>query len=400
MNIKKYIIIAFSCLAFIGCTTNTKSVVPNKTEPVKQIEPIEKAQISEAPVKAESAPTKIIGAAKIDSVRKIEQPAETQEPERNYTIIGTGDIMPGTNFPSVKYLPPDNGRNLISAEVTEILKSADVTFGNLEGAVLNEGDSPKTKKYLFRIPEDLTWILTHNGYDVMSLANNHAGDFVDLGRKGTMRTLDRLGIEYAGLTECPQTTFVKDGVKYGFAAFAPFRGCKNNHLKSEMTGIINNLAKENDIVIVSYHVGAEGAKATHVTRETDYFMGEDRGNVYQIARDAIDAGADIVFMHGPHVVRAVDLYKDRFIAYSLGNFCTWGRFNLNGPNAIAPIVKVEVNKEGEFQSGNIFSAHQNYAHGPWLDAQNRAVKEISRLTSEDIPEAELIIHEDGRIERK
>lgn len=398
MKTHRYIIIAIVMLAVLaGCTSKTPPEVPEKPE---QVKPVEKTQLSEAPAKAESAPAKVMEAVKADSVKKIVPPVEPEAPERNYTIIGTYDIMPGTNYPSEKYLPADNGRNLISEEVTEILKSADVTFGNLEGAVLNEGDSPKTKKYLFRIPEDLTWILTHNGYDVMSLANNHAGDFVDLGRKNTMKTLDKLGIEYAGLTECPQTSFVKDGVKYGFAAFAPFRGCKNNHLKSEMTGIINNLAKENDIVIVSYHVGAEGAKATHVTRETDYFMGEDRGNVYQIARDAIDAGADIVFMHGPHVVRAVDLYKGRFIAYSLGNFCTWGRFNLNGPNGIAPIVKVEVNKEGEFQSGNIFSAHQNYAHGPWLDAQNRAVKEISRLTEEDIPEAELIIHENGRIERK
>ena len=82
-------------------------------------------------------------------------------------------------------------------------------------------------------------------------------------------------------------------------------------------------------------------------------MGEDRGNIYEFSRFMIDNGADIVFGHGPHVLRAVDLYKDRFIAYSLGNFATYKRFNLSGGRTFA-IDSSNVNSKGEFIRGRLY----------------------------------------------
>ena len=67
---------------------------------------------------------------------------------------------------------------------------------------------------------------------------------------------------------------------------------------------------------------------------------QNRGSVYRFAHEVVDAGADVVFGHGPHVTRALEFYRDRLICYSLGNFATYRRFNLSGPNGIAPIVKV------------------------------------------------------------
>jgi hypothetical protein len=122
-----------------------------------------------------------------------------------------------------------------------------------------------------------------------------------------------------------------------------------------------------DFTIVSCHIGAEGSTRQHITRETEMFLGEDRGNPHAFAHTAVDAGADIILCHGPHVPRAVEVYKGRFIAYSLGNFWTFGRFGLNGANGLAPIVDLRVNKAGALQSARIVSARQAKPGGPRLD---------------------------------
>ena len=317
------------------------------------------------------------------------------------SIIGVGDIMMGTNFPAPKYLPGNNGNNLW-LEVSDTLRQADVTFGNLEGVILNEGGEQKKCKnskicYLFRTPESYVENLVSAGFDVVSLANNHAGDFGETGRINTMETLDSVNINYAGLESSPKTSFKKNGIKYGFAAFAPNKGTINFHNIDKAKSIVKELDSLNDIVIVSFHGGAEGSKHEHVTRETEMFYGENRGNVYEFAHDMIDSGADIIFGHGPHVTRAIDLYKDRFIIYSLGNFCTYGRFNLRGVNGIAPIIKVYTNSEGKFLKGEIIPTKQIGAGIPKIDDNNAVISKLQDLTKKDFPEIKLKIEDSGII---
>jgi hypothetical protein len=111
----------------------------------------------------------------------------------------------------------------------------------------------------------------------------------------------------------------------------------------------------------------------------------------------VDAGADVIFGHGPHVTRAIEVYNDRFIAYSLGNFCTYARFNLSGPNGIAPIVKLQVNRDGEFLSGKIFPIKQIGSGMPIIDPQKAAIFKIRELTHIDIPESKIVIDDNGII---
>ncbi len=170
--------------------------------------------------------------------------------------------------------------------------------------------------------------------------------------------LDGVGIKYAGLLKYPYTTFEKNGIKYGFCAFAPNNGTVDINDSENAAKIVKQLNSICDIVIVSFHGGAEGSSKSHLTRSDELFLGENRGNPYQFARIVIDAGADIVFGHGPHVTRAIDIYKGKFIAYSMGNFATYARFNLKGICGIAPIIKLFVNKKGEFLSGTINSTKQ------------------------------------------
>ena len=163
---------------------------------------------------------------------------------------------------------------------------------------------------------------------------------------------------------------------------------------------MRELERSHDLVLVSFHGGAEGADRVHVTREPEEFYGERRGNVYEFAHAAIDAGADVVLGHGPHVPRAVEVYRDRFIAYSLGNFWTWARFNLAGPNGLAPVLDLEVAPDGRLVSARIHSARQAGLGSPRSDPTGAAARLIGRLTAEDLPEAGLRFEADGRIIRE
>lgn len=317
------------------------------------------------------------------------------------SIIGVGDIMMGTYYPDASYLPPNEGKDLLK-EVTPILKSADLTFGNLEGVLLDGEGHPKTCKdpkicYIFKSPSSYAKLLVDAGFDVMSTANNHAGDFGDPGRQSTMQALDAAGIYHAGLLPVKYVTFRKEGVNYGFTAFAPNTGTLSLHDLEQARAIVKHLDSISDIVIVSFHGGAEGAQYQHVTRKEELFYGENRGNVYKFAHAMIDAGADIVFGHGPHVTRAVEVYKDRFIAYSLGNFCTYARFNLSNENGLAPIMKVYTDGTGRFLKAQVTPIVQYRPGGPLIDPQKRVIKILQDLTKKDFPETNISIDDTGLI---
>jgi poly-gamma-glutamate capsule biosynthesis protein CapA/YwtB (metallophosphatase superfamily) len=316
------------------------------------------------------------------------------------TIIGVGDIMMGTNYPEDK-LPSGNGMFLMK-EVEAHLNDADVTFGNLEGTLLNAGGTPKTCRdpkvcYVFRTPVKYAENLTRAGFDIMSLANNHAGDFGETGRKSTMQTLDSAGIKHAGQLARPYVVLEKDSIKYGMVAFAPNSGCVNLNDLETGRELVSKLDSICDIVIVSFHGGSEGAQFQNVPRTTELFHGENRGDVYKFSHMLIDAGADIVFGHGPHVTRAIEVYKERFIAYSLGNFCTYRGISVSGVNGLAPIVKVYTDRTGKFFYGKITPTYQTYGTGVRVDPQNQVIKIMRELTKKDFPESKIQIAENGLI---
>lgn len=316
-------------------------------------------------------------------------------------IIGVGDIMMGTNFPNDSYLPPADGKYLLK-DVADILSNADVTFGNLEGVILDDGGKQKYCKnpklcYLFRSPEAYLNNLKTVGFDVLSTANNHAGDFGNEGRINTMKMLDSLGFHHAGQLTRPYTTFMIDAMRYGFVAFSPNTGTVSIHDLKNAKSLVQHLDSISDVVIVSFHGGAEGKKYQHVTRKTETFYGENRGNVYRFSHALIDAGADVVFGHGPHVTRAVEVYKNRFIAYSLGNFCTYARFNLSGDNGLAPIINVHTTATGEFIKALVTPIIQIRPGGPRIDPQRRVIKKLQELTKKDFPEVPISIDDNGVI---
>ena len=111
----------------------------------------------------------------------------------------------------------------------------------------------------------------------------------------------------------------------------------------------------------------------------------------------IHAGADVILGHGPHVPRAIEVYKKRFIAYSLGNFCTYGRFNLRGNNGLAPIIRINVDSNGAFINGKLIAAKQIGSGTPIADPNHKVIKLIKKLSEEDLPESEISVDESGNI---
>lgn len=338
---------------------------------------------------------------KSDTTSNSTKPGKENPNDNLISIIGVGDIMLGSNYPSSSSLPPDDGKFLLDS-VKDISNSADIVFGNLEGTFLNKGGDPKICNtpdncYSFRTPESYCEILKEAGFNLVSLANNHSNDMGEEGRESTIRTLEKNSIKYAGYSDIPSVIFEKNKVVYGFTAFAPNYSAQNiNDLKIAVE-TVKELKKKCDIVIVSFHGGAEGSSAVRVPRKREIFLGENRGNVYEFAHEVINAGADIVIGHGPHVPRALELYKNKLIAYSLGNFCTYGKFSIYGTQGLAPMLSVYLDRNGNFVKGKIYSFKQKGGGYPVPDPELKAAKLIKELTEKDFPETKVIITDDGEI---
>ncbi len=335
---------------------------------------------------------------------KKSQPKKSITPPRHDTlcITAVGDIMLGTSYPDKSTLSPDSGRSSFAA-VEKYLHGNDVTFGNLEGTLLDTG-SPATykmhlrsKAYLFRMPTCNGKTLKDAGFNVLSIANNHIGDFGDNGRLSTMNTLDSAGINYAGLLAHPTALFKVNGITYGFCAFAPNSEVQPLLDLKNATQVIQQLKQQCDVLIVAFHGGGEGVAFEHVPFKMESFFGEKRGDVNKFAHTAIDAGADVILGTGPHVSRAVEIYKNRLIAYSLGNFCTYKSVSVAGVCGIAPILKIYINKKGEFLNGRIISVKQTHDGGLQPDSLNSAAQRIRMLTMTDFPQSGLDISDDGFI---
>lgn len=321
------------------------------------------------------------------------------------TLAFGGDVMMGTNFPETPegaYLPRNNGSELFKA-VAPVLLNADFAAANLEGTFLDNGGKLKECKdstlcYAFRTPTGYVSNLKAAGLGFMAIANNHINDFGDEGRRSTKLTLGNAGIGYAGLKDSPHYYITsRRGRSIGFTAFSPHANTLNIHDLHEMKRIINHLDSICDVVVVSFHGGGEGTKYQHVPKEPEECFGEKRGDVYRFARAAVDAGADIVYGHGPHVTRAMELYRNRLIMYSLGNFCTPYRVNLTGLNGHAPVVTVDINADGKFIRGKIHPFVQRRGTGPVPDMKGTVIRHIKRLTAEDFPDTPLLILPDGTL---
>lgn len=313
--------------------------------------------------------------------------AETGDRE-TITVAAVGDVMMGTE----NLLPADGGAGLFAA-CREFIAAADVAFFNHEGTLTDRGKPTKVSKegwtYCFRTPPSYGRFLKEAGFDLASIANNHVNDYGEEGREDTIRTLAAQGIVWSG----PPGTVARRDVKGVKVAMAAFHTSAHSHWVNdipEAKRIVAGLARDNDVVIVSFHGGAEGAGAERTPRSMEMFHGEERGEVVNFSRAVVEAGADLVIGHGPHVPRAMEIYKDRLIAYSLGNFCTGKGISVKGNAGLAPLLLAELDAEGRLLGGRVVSFSQGFGEHPRLDGRNRAAQLIHQLGRQDFPETNAV----------
>ena len=318
------------------------------------------------------------------------------------TIAMCGDIMMGTTYPKVQ-LPPNEGRDIFR-DTKPFTVAADLAVGNLEGAITDGGHCTKgngPNSYAFRMPTSFGPLLLDAGYDYLSQANNHANDFDREGILSTEQVLTDLGIKFSGISGRAESAIVeRNGVKYGICAFGHNRYTLKHKDLQTVKRILDDLKSKADIIVVSFHGGAEGKDKRHLPQGTEIFLGEDRGNLREFTHFCIDNGADVVFGHGPHVCRAMEVYKGKFIAYSLGNFCTPYGMNLTGISGYAPVVTINIDKQGNFINGKIHSFIQQRGVGPRIDNTNSVAQEIKALTESDIQGSPIRIDNEGNITLK
>jgi len=320
----------------------------------------------------------------------------------NLTIVAVGDIMMGTTYPE-NILPPHDGTGIFD-NVKEKFKGSDIVFGNLEGPLLDEGkttkcdDSSSGQCYAFKTPTRYAKYLKDAGFNVMSIANNHSSDFGSEGIESTVSTFNLTGIQAAGGDSI--ASFTIKGKRLVIAGFS-FSSSPYSYSildLSKAMDIVKKLKVTNDIVIVSFHGGAEGKSAIHISDRDEIFLDENRGNVIRFSRSVIDAGADMVIGHGPHVLRALEVYKGKLIAYSLGNFLTYGMFNIKSPNGLSVILKAKIDAEtGDFIQGDLISIKLLNGGIPEIDLDKEAVRLVSNLTKEDIGNSNITIAHSGAL---
>lgn len=315
------------------------------------------------------------------------------------SIAAVGDMMIGTDYPQ-DHLPDDDGVGFLAA-VTAVIAAADIAIGNLEGVLIDGGEPGKKCSnpaacYLFRSPTRYAEHYRNAGFDALSLANNHARDFGEDGRSSSMDALRAADIRHSG-REGTTAVLRRGDIVVAFLAFAVTKN-SNMLLDYELAfDMIAAHAEEHDIVIVSFHGGAEGAGATHIPFAEEEYYDEPRGDVVWFARGAVDAGADLVLGHGPHVVRGMERYKERLIAYSLGNFATYYGISVAGIKGIAAILTTTLDGNGKFIAGQISSTVQLRPAGPSIDEKQRALNLLRGLSIDDFGNPGLRFLPDGKL---
>ncbi|MBV6624571.1 MAG: CapA family protein [Rivularia sp. (in: Bacteria)] len=324
--------------------------------------------------------------------------AQKENTAKSIVIKAVGDVIPGTNYPN--YRLPNDYNNLIPKPVRGYLSEADILFGNFETTLTNYRYSAKDvsrgQVFAFRSPPEYAKLFSEVGFNVFNIANNHARDFGMVGFKDTMNNLKNTGIETLGHKN--QILFLeKNNNKIAMIGFAPYEFYNSIHDLETAKALVKKARKQANIVIISMHVGAEGTGALHTKNRTEYFYGENRGNSIKFARTMIDAGADLVLGHGPHVPRAMEMYKGKLIAYSLGNFLGYRTLSTVAQAGYSMILEVKMSPKGNVEKAKIIPVRMDRQGIPYIDQNFNTVQLVRYLNKTDFPDSSVKINQKGEL---
>lgn len=368
-------------------------------------------------------------AARIDTLAPTDSPLLEPTPAptpRLYALVRfafVGDINLGTaTLPDG--VPPDSGRGLLDRARPSL--TGDLVVGNFEGVLADTGTStkclvppaktraqrkPKPRApepqpavrpncYAFRTPIMLAPRLREAGFTHMNLANNHANDLGPAGRLSTEEALHAVGLRLYGPVGMISVDTIVRGdsmTTVGLVGFTTYSYAYNLLDIERSAAIVDSMRPLVDLLLVTFHGGTEGVKALHTGEVAESLGREPRGDLRRWARAVIDAGADAVIGHGPHVLRGMEFYQDRLIAYSLGNFATYRGFNLNGPLGVTGVLQLEFSAQHKLQSARLVPMMQLPKQGPFPDPELTAIQLIQRLSAEDFGPTGAVVTSSGEI---
>jgi hypothetical protein len=336
----------------------------------------------------------------------------------------TGDINLGT-LTLKGGIPADSGRTFFS-QVDSLLKG-DLVIGNFEGVLADTGASekcgkgfridtvtihpdssapvpppqpkpkpkpkpahgkPKPKRMCFAFATP-TWLaprLVEAGFTHLNLANNHASDMGPGARAASDSTLRSLGLRTYGPLGSISVDTIRHGdssTVVGLVGFTTYPFAYDLLDIERSRAVIDSLRPLVDLLVVTFHGGAEGEKAQHLPPGPDSLGKEPRGDLRRWTHAVVEAGADLVVGHGPHVLRGMEFYRGKLIAYSMGNFATYLGFNLQGPAGLTTILSVERAADGSLIAARAAPLMQRPRTGPMPDPARRATALLKRLSRED-----------------
>jgi len=303
--------------------------------------------------------------------------ASTVEPV--HMVFG-GDIVLGNSF-VVEHIPKEWEASYF-AGVRNILKQADIAFGNFEDTLTEHEKTSKNpasgRAYAFRSPPHYADLLYQEGFRVVNVANNHANDFGETGFKDTLNNLKQAGIKVTGLRDEGATLSVR-GLNIAILGFTYSNRFNTVFDLAEGAEMVRQAKAKGQYVIVTFHAGAEGSPAIWHGNEEEEFLGENRGNTVAFSRAMIDAGADLVVGHGPHVLRAAECYQGKPIVYSLGNFVGVGGLSAKNFAAVSALLQVDIAQNGTIQNINLVPLRFNEQKLPQPDPEEYGTRLVNYL---------------------
>jgi poly-gamma-glutamate capsule biosynthesis protein CapA/YwtB (metallophosphatase superfamily) len=327
-----------------------------------------------APVTTTPRPTSVVS----DSATTV---APTTPPPPQISVVGVGDIIMG-NTPD---LPPGGAGGFFDAVRGQL--RGDVVSGNVDAALTDRTVSSKCKPdaedcFAFRFPPAYAAVLRAAGFGVLNLANNHSHDYGADGLADSQRAMREHGIQPTGMPGQIAVLPVR-GLKVAVLGFAPYGWAQDLLDIDAARDLVRRARAQADLVVVNMHAGAEGAGMTHVRPGHETFLGEDRGDPIAFAHAVIDAGAALVIGHSPHVLRGMEWYKKRLIAYSMGNFAGFHTLSSAGVLGAGGILRVTLRADGRFVDGTLVATRMINRGYPAPDQDRAAVSLVNALSTSD-----------------
>jgi|SRR5579862_8146016 len=304
---------------------------------------------------------------------------------RSLEIAAVGDMT----FGRADVLPAGGASRLL-AHLRWALHS-DVTVGNLETTLGSGGYSkcPRVHSktcFAFQAPAGTAGELRRAGFAAVNVANNHSDDYGDEGIRETGAALRSAGLAFTGRPG--QITYVvRNGVKVALLGFAPYRYDQDLLDVNGAKQLVRRAAERSDIVIVFIHAGAEGAAYQHVRPGMETYLGELRGDPLRFAHAVVDAGADVVLGSGPHVLRGMEWYRGRLIAFSLGNFVGYHTLDTSGVLGASAVLRLRLDEDGSFVAGSLVPLRLDASGTPSRDASGDSIGLVSSLSRADFAQA-------------